>query len=275
MAASALTLIMTQIYAEIPIQILEAAFLKEDQPTTSLDERIIHEVIRKRVLLDANLVATRMCRIPLCDAWVVPTSYGNNVGATTYLYNCTYIQIPPEAREFRNIASVIRLTGYINQQGVGALGSIAGWLPGGNTVSSMASAVVGSHTLAGAAYFPLPILQDNNLIRITGVYPNSVMNYWLLECTLENDEEFTNVGQNMEAYLKKLGLAATKQYIHTNLVIPIGETQVVGGMDIGVFKEKVESYANAGEEYDHYLDLLRGAQVFDPNTFAQFAYYSI
>ena len=275
MAASPLTLILTEIYAVIPKPILEAAFLGKDEPTTSLDERITHEIIRKRVLLDANLVATRMCRIPLSDAWVVPTSYGNNVGATTYLYNCTYILIPPEARENRNIASVIRLTGYINQQGVGALGSIAGWLPGGNTISSMASAMVGSHTLAGAAYFPIPILQDNNLIRITGVYPNSVMNYWLLECTLENDEEFTNVGQNMEAYLKKAGLAAAKQYIRTNLIIPMGETQVVAGMDIGVFKSEVESYANAGEEYDHYIDLLRGAQVFDPNTFQQFAALSV
>lgn len=275
MAASPLTLCLTEVYAVIPRQILEATFLEKDQPTTSLDDRIIHEVVRKRVLLDTNLVATRMCRIPLSDAWVIPTNYNNQAGSTTYLYNCTYLRIPPEFRENRNIASVIRLVGYINQQGVGAIGGIGGWLPAGNTVSGMANAMVGSHTLRGAAFFPIPILQDGNVIRITGVYPNSVMNYWLLECTLENDEEYTNIGQNMMFHLRKLTLAATKQYIRTNLLIPMGETQVVAGMDIGVFKNEVDSYANAGEEYDHYLDLVRGAQIFDPNTFTQYAYLSI
>ena len=274
MSASPMTLILTAIHAQIPNQILEATFLK-DNVFSSVDERIMAEVLRKRVLLDCNLVATKACQIPLRDEWVRRTEYANFDTFAAFLYSSTYMWIPPEARENRNIASVVRVMSGISQPGVPAIGTMTGWYAGGNTIGSMASAVVGSHTLRGAGWAPMVINEGNNFIRITGTYPNTFMAGLVLECTLEYDPEFTNADQNMIYALRDLCVCAVKAHIYHQLAIRIGESEIVAGMEIGVFKDIVNSYSNANEEYDHLLKKVRGAQVLDPNTVAEFMWLSL
>ena len=274
MSASPLSIIMAGIKAKLTPQILELAFLKDGKYST-IDEGIKQEVIRERVLLDVNLVATRMGIIPLKNEWIRETRYENVETFAAYMYNSTQLWIPPQARENRNIASVVRVMSSVTQPGAPFLSTLTGWYGGGNTVGNMGDAILGSHTLRGAGFAPYAINEGNNYIRIMGTFPDTFMDGLALQCTLEYDEEFTNADQNFIYAIRDLCICATKNHIYHKLVISIGESQVVAGMDIGVVKDIVMGFANADDEYDHLLKKVRGAQCLDANTARELIYLQI
>ena len=68
MPVTALTACLSHVYNNIPEEILEAAF-EPGLYNVTLDERIIAEVIRGRVLIAANLLTGRHTRIPLFEVY--------------------------------------------------------------------------------------------------------------------------------------------------------------------------------------------------------------
>lgn len=274
MPSPATTYILRHIYSNIPQQILEEAF-NPGMASANLDERILSLSIYPRVLLDTNLVATRMTQILLLPEWTKNTFDGFFDTFASMTYNSVFLWIPPEARENRNIASVVRVLDATQQMSPTTDGALGGYTNYGNTVSAMSDAMVASRTLNGAAYLPRVTLEGNNFIKIYGNYPNSYIGGLTLECTLEYDTEFNNADTNMIYHLRELSLCAVKAYIYNTLIIKIDQAMVSAGMEIGVFKDIVQSYANANDEYHSKLMNVRGAQIMDANTLSEFIWMQL
>lgn len=75
-----------------------------------------------------------------------------------------------------------------------------------------------------------------------------------LRCILANDTTFSTLAQAAWKQFSKLCVLAAKEYIYNNLVIEIDTTELVGGQELGKFKDIVESYADAGEQYEEFYN---------------------
>lgn len=73
-----------------------------------------------------------------------------------------------------------------------------------------------------------------------------------LRCILANDTTFSTLAQAAWKHFSKLCVLAAKEYIYNNLVIEIDAAEMVGGQELGKFKDIVESYADAGEQYEEF-----------------------
>ena len=267
MPSPALTYVLTHIFNNIPPQILDEAFIPGLAGRT-VDDAILSKVIYSRVLLDTNLVATRMTQILLMPEWTKNTFDGFFDTFASMTYNSVFLQIPEEAREHRNIASVIRVLDATQQMSPTTDGALGGYTNYGNTVSALSEAMVASRTLNGAAYLPRVTYEGNNFIKIYGNYPNSYIGGLTLECTLEYNTEFDNADTNVIYHLRELALCAVKAYIYNNLIVKIDQGEVSAGMELGIFKEIVQSYSTANDDYHTKLMNVRGAQIMDANTLA-------
>lgn len=258
------TYLLAHVYANIPPAILKAVFRPSNGRT--LDTCLFEEVFKPRVLLDINLLMGKKTRIELLGEWKVPVTlpeFAAVVGAT---YDASFFYIPPEFREFRNIATVEGISDdytYAMPVNSGSIGNINNI---GNTVTSLANAALSSRTMYNYPIMPQVTLQSDNLIR---VYPETYSDGLILECKLEYDEEMTNANQNVIYPLRKLFLNAVKTYCYNEFTIRIDESEVVAGMPIGRFKEIVNSWENEANEYEELLFEVRGGSLMDPIVHAE------
>lgn len=247
------------IYMTIPPQILEAAFRPRDYHVT-LDQRIKDAIISGRVLPDCNINAGKIKRIPLQSCiieQVLPDPDFNSISSPT---PGTLYRVPPSARENRDIVGVIDISYLYDYTGVSD--TPFGFGANGNSVASLASAVLNSHTHRNACLTPTPTLLSNNLILINPT--NSFISDWCLVCRLGYDEEFTNLANNMVLPLSRLITTATKAYIWVNLSVVIDQAALSGGQEIGKFKEIVDSYRDDLEKYNEELKSFSASALFDP-----------
>lgn len=260
MAVSVMARLLSHLYANIPIEILTAAF-RPAQFKQSLDKRIIDEVIASRILMDLNLIAGKRTRMELLAQWRVMVDEPEFSLITGSTYDATYYLIPPQNREYRNIASVECISSDYTFSNPVTTGVGGNAMNIGNTVSSLAGAALDSRTLYNYPMMPQATLEGQNLIR---VYPNMYADGLILECKLEYDSEFTNMNQNVTYHMRNLVVNAVKTYVYNRLLIEIDSSEVVGGMNLGAFKEKVLSYEGEAAFYDELLMKVRGGSIMDP-----------
>jgi hypothetical protein len=249
------------VYAQIPKDILEVAFRPKDYGVT-IDRRIQDVVVSGRVLPDCNINAGKIKRIPLSvcvDEQVLPdpglsTSLNPSPGS---LY-----RVPANARENRDIVGVIDITYLYDYAGFSD--SPVGFGAIGNTVRTMAAAMLSSQTGRNNNLTPTPVLLAGNMVLINPT--NSFINDWTLVCRLAYDEEFTNINNAAVLPLAQLITTATKSYVWTNLVVRIDQAALSGGQEIGQFKTIVDKYESAEEQYRADLQRFRGAALFDPDA---------
>lgn len=261
MPVNPITAVMSRISHTIPPQILDMAFNPTSYRTT-VDDRVLNEVIRGRVLIDVNLSTGKKASIIMQDAWKEITDLDYYDGISALIRQADLYRIPPAAREDRDINSITRIiippiinVNPINSS-LGAIGATYG-----NTVSNLAQAALQSRTLNEAAVIPRGELVGRNLIRVT---PQVITIGYILECQLDFDPEFTNLPPNMVPALQQLIVCATKAYCYNNLVIVIDTNEVVAGQPIGAFKQIVDTYADENEKYDELVLKFQGANYFDP-----------
>ena len=100
---NALIYAINELHNTIPYELLWAGFTIDETAETvnitSLDDKILNKLFKKRVLLDANIIGGIEMIIPLI-----------NINPITYEYNYTIYRIPPEAVLNKEIISVLNLT---------------------------------------------------------------------------------------------------------------------------------------------------------------------
>lgn len=226
----------------IPAEILHAAFIKREfgrvARATNIDTLIRERVIEARVLPDCDLTGGEQTLIPL-DGLV-----GDYVDYSTVVY-----RIPKDRTQNRSITRVL------------SIGMGAGY---GNTGNPVATYLGGSQMQGAAqgvmqAQMDIPVVSTANLKLVA---ENTIMIFdqpqlpasMYLRCYLENDRQMSQLPPTAYHKFCRLVELATKAYIRNQLVIAMGEAHLSGGMELGGFREIVDSYADANELYQTYLE---------------------
>ncbi len=226
---------------KIPPQILQAAFVTREfghRPLPVNIETLIRDrVIYARVMVDCNLVGGTQLVIPLST---VKPEY---IDLNTMVY-----RIPKSLTQGRTITRLLSLSSGV---GTGYNSAMTRNPYGFSAVVDAADAVVASHA-------PIPLVSTANL-RLIGEntvlvteqvsLPSNVQ----LTCYVEYDEEFSQLRPTAYPKFSRLVELAVKAYIYNELAIPMGQAQLVGGMELGRFREIIDSYADANELYETYL----------------------
>jgi hypothetical protein len=228
----------------IPPQILKEVFTAKtyswrDSPI-SIDERIINEVIKSRVLVDCSLVGGTEAMLPLDG---LPMERVNN-------YTVVF-HIPKTMTDGRSIMSVHSVS--FNTPGMlSANASQVNSKPGSNSPVMMAGAgVMQSNSLIPVMSSASVQLIAENTIMVRDT--TTVLGTGFLRCVLGHDSEMSHIQLRSIVQFCDLVVLALKSYIYNEMIIRIGEAQLSGGQDLGKFKEIVESYADSEEMYREYL----------------------
>lgn len=252
---NALMYAMSEIGAQIPAEILQAAFTIDEQPTTvnltTLDDKILRKCLRKRVLVDANIVGGIETIIPL-----------NNIPPAYYENNYTVYQIPPELTMDKEIISALSITALPANAGFnnGALdGSAYGYPNGGNGVygssfnplTSIANRIGDSAAIGGMVHNAHLELVGYNTVLVYAHY--RTLAYMGMRVVLENESNLNNIQPRSFKNLSMLCVLGVKAYIYNKLIIAINNGYLSGGQDLGMFKSIIDGYSSAEEDYRTYL----------------------
>lgn len=240
---------------KIPKEILEEAFITKTsgwrQSQYNIDENIMALVIRPRVLVDCNLVGGAEVHIPLAGIRCERT---NDFTSVYY--------IPKDKTQGRSIVSVSNIT-FMDPNRMNTVGFSTGC---GNT--SMMRAATGMVNAFGdipiTSTAKVQLIAENVvMVQDTIVLPANIY----LKCTLANDENMSHIQPRSYPVITKLVEYAVKAYIYNHLVIKMGQAQLYGGQELGVFKEIVDEYKDANELYETYLrEVVMKVQFMNDNT---------
>lgn len=239
---SAIGKAIDEVKFRIPRPVLETVFIKRAerwrQTPMSIDEHILNEVVRPRVMVDCNLCGGTEVFIPLDG---VPVERGND-------YTSVY-RIPKNKTQNRTILSVLNITfsdpTKVSSYGVAAGAQNSMMMQIGQSVMD----AMGSIPVTSTAYVQL-IAENTVMVRDTVVLPANIY----LRCVLANDENMSHIQLRSYRAFSKLVEYAVKAYIYNEYVIPMDMGELHGGQALGRFKEIIDSYADAEELYQTYLN---------------------
>lgn len=249
---SALLYAVNEIRAQIPNELLQAGMLIDEPETTayltSLDDKLITKVLRKRVLVDANIVGGMELIVPL-------------VGLSPLHFEDFYTvyRIDKDLTMNREIVSALGLSSMPVNYGLGhgQMGYGAHQQQNstyGNTFNPLMSVA----NRIGDAAAPSGAMHNAHL-ELVG--PNTVlvnMHYRLLShmgirCIVENESNLNNIQPRSWKDFSLMCVLATKAYLYNKLIVPINSGYLSGGQELGMFKNILENYSDSEEDYRTYI----------------------
>lgn len=260
---NAIAYAINEIMHTIPYEVLHAAMThREDRNVygmISLEEKIVNKVIRQRVMMAANVIGGIEHIIPIGN--IYPT-----VSERMY----TVYQIPNELTMDKEIVSVLSLSFLPNAGFMGVSGGfgspsmvynpnspIAAMASG---VTNVASRIAASHATSGILSNARTELVARNTVAVYANY-QSLANYGL-RVVLENDANMNNIQPRSYRYFSQLCVLATKAYIYLQLNLAINSGYLSGGQELGVFRNIIDKYESAEEEYQTFLREQWGGVAF-------------
>ncbi len=238
---TAISKALDEVRFRIPRPILEAVFIDRDlrfrQTPTSINEHIMNEVIRPRVMVDCNLVGGVEVMIPLEG---IPSVQTND-------YTTVY-RIPKSETQNRSIISVLNIT-FNDPYKVPAYGGVSNF--NRSSMLQVGSAVMdamGSSPMASTARVQL-IGENVVMVSDTIRLPPNIY----LRCILANDENMSHLQLKSYRHFANLVVFAVKSYIYNEYIIRMDMAELYGGQQLGRFKEIIDGYADSEELYQTYL----------------------
>ena len=226
----------------IPVEILELAFRRIDylgRPLPiSIDTKVREMVIDARVMVDCNIVGGEQILIKLDEVvpqWVEPP------------YSAVY-NISKSLTRGKTITTALSI-GYGNMAAAGTA-----YQAQFNTSAMMDAA---NQVLQSHLSVPLVSTAAVELIGENVIYVRDTMSIpqtlWL-RCVIQNDENLNNMGMRYALDFSKLVELATKAFIYNTLNIRVDLGQLHGGMNIGRVRDIIDTYADANEMYDTFIE---------------------
>lgn len=237
----------------IPRQVLEAVFVDGSRHflpslAASMENQIENLVIRPRVLVDCNLIGGQEITVALEGlAFEHPYNY------------TTVIRIPKSRTQERRINSV-RNVSFFNTAALG--GPYAGAAAMTSNVMGSAlsdnGAVVSSAASLMASFDKIPqtstsrvrLIAENTILIDDGIIIPT--NSWL-RCVLEMDENLSSLPLRSYRAFSTLVEHAVKAYIYNEMVVTIDQSRLHYGQELGRFKDIIDSYADANQNYQDFL----------------------
>ncbi len=221
---------------------------------SNVDDQILTMVIRPRVLLDCNIVGGVTAMVMLDG---LPIDKPNN-----YI---TIIHIPKSRTNNKSIISVSNVNYY--DLGISGLYSGApgyGYNASIDMTENTAAMNGALGIMASLDRIPITSTSDaqlvaENTIMIKDVFampPTAV-----LRCTLENDENLSNIQPRSYHHFFQLVEFAVKAYIYNELIVDMDMGELQGGQQLGIFKQIVESYSDAEQNYQDKLKAWMAVSV--------------
>lgn len=261
---NALIYSINEISRQIPAELLHAGMMIDEQPATanltSLDDKILQKVLKKRVLIDANIVGGVEIVIPL-----------NNISPSYFEDFYTVYQIPPELTMNREIISALSIAfmpanGYFGQgggyigSGSSSISSSLGGMHTNNPIMNVADRIGSSAASTGVLSNAHIEIVAYNTLLIYAHY-RTIANFGV-RVILENDNNLNNISPRSYKNFSYLCVLATKAYLYNKLIIPINSGYLASGQDLGMFKSILDNYSNAEEEYRQYLTEVWGPTAY-------------
>lgn len=243
---TAVTKALSDIKATIPLEILKLGFQGEvDAFTqrnliTSLDDRILTNVIRKRVLVDCNLIGGITTVVPVSGCDIVQTRMNEFV-----------INVPKTLTSNKSIVSVLSLVANLTHTSntLAPVGSV-------NTspiLSATANMYNSMKTINVIETSRLELIGDNTIIveePAISVFSAS------LRCNLEYDDNMSTLSSRFMLAFAKACILACKSWLYTNLIVKLDQGKLYGGHELSVITDIVNNYQDAEEQYQEYLTTM-------------------
>ena len=248
---SALLYAVNEIRSQIPNEILHSGLLIDEPEITanltSLDDKLITKVLRKRVMMDANIVGGMELVVPL-----------NNITPLHYEDFYTVYRVDKSLTMNREMVSALGLSSMPVNVGFGSGIGYGAHNQSSTAYGNQFNPVMSVANRIGDAAAPSGVMHNAHL-ELVG--PNTVlinMHYRMLSqlgirCIVENESNLNNIQPRSWKDFSFLCVLATKAYLYNKLIIPINSGYLAGGQDLGVFKSILESYESAEEDYRTYL----------------------
>lgn len=237
---------VAEVWRRVPGEILREVFAPNYNNwravPISVDDQIISQVIRSRVLVDCDMVGGQEVWIPLEG---LPNERTPEMMSVIY--------IPKDRTQGRAITQVLHL-GYMNYVAASQQTANGMFQSGSVTPLTMASqALNASYDIVGKmGTSRLELIGENVvLVKDPSIAPTS----GVLRCVLANDENMNNLSIRSFHAFSKLCELAVKSHIYNRLVIEMDSGKIRGGFEIGAFKNIVDSYSEKEEEYQDYLKM--------------------
>lgn len=257
---------------EIPHQILERFFtpskfdrLRRDPFLQgNIDGVILDKVINRRVRMDID---TAGCTEITIDLEGVPVQ---QIDHDKYLYH-----IPKERTNGRVITSAISLmynkvlSGSLgnsmmstvgispqvsnypisNMPGGGMYGYGNNGCPGKQGALGLASSIANQNQMPRVESTNLRVIDGHTILVEELMFPQSRPS---LRCIVSSDSTFSTLSRPAWRHFADLCVLATKAYIYTQHIIDIDEGELHAGQQLGRFKEMIESWSDANEQYSEF-----------------------
>lgn len=253
--ANPISYAINEIGHQIPSEILRVAMTLDEQPEltnlTTVDDKLLRKVLRKRVLVDANITGGVELLIPL-----------NTTPPTHYEHNYTIYSISPELTMNREIISTLGLSALPGNTGFGMPHGGVGLYGGNyndnpvygnnfNPLMSVANRIGDSASIGGPMHNAQIEIIGYNTILVYAHY--RLLAHLGLRVIVENDNNLNNIQPRSYKDFATLCVLATKAYIYNKLVIPMNSGFLAGGQDLGMFKSIVDNYSSSEEDYNVFL----------------------
>jgi hypothetical protein len=120
---------------------------------------------------------------------------------------------------------------------------------------------------SSTAYVQL-IAENTVMVRDTAALPGNVF----LRCIIANDENMSHLQLKSYRPFAKLVQLAVQSYMFAIYEVRMGETELYGGVDLGVVKEVFQRFADSEELYQTFLEEKwdKIAMMNDRETYTRF-----
>lgn len=228
----------------LPKQILRKVFLNQHSfwspQNTSVEDQLRNLIINAKVIPDCDIISGVKMYLPTSD---IPREYTDQF---TVIF-----RVPKEKTQGRTITNVLGI-GYLETNSYSQY-SITNQMSecSINTLTENTLALMSANeSIPVSSTAECTLIAENTVMVKDTMYikPNGYL--W---CELANADDMANIQIRSLFHFSKLCILATKAYIYTQYLIEMDEGENSAGHALGAFRNVVEGWSSAQDDYDEYL----------------------